>query len=323
MAGYVAGDTAGPIQRSQVAPSSRWKEVVPKKSLKYSGAAAQLSLTPNAGDAWVFTDELVNFVEQTKQPGEPVFYSLDNEPGLWGEPLPTAWQPGNPSTGTSPSPEGRTHGELHPYAPRFDELRAKTIATAGAIKDVNPAAKVFGGVGYGWNDFVSLQNAPDAGAHAAPAHPGGDESGELHYYEYLLSEVAAAERAQNRTLMDVLDLHWYPEAQGGGVRITGDNTSAAVAAARVQAPRSLWDPTYTETSWISQWSTWASARKPRPGQAAAAAQARHRRLQAGNGAGDHGVQLRRGRITFPAAWPRPMPSACSGAKACSRPTSGG
>ena len=37
--------------------------------------------------------------------------------------------------------------------------------------------------------------------------------------------------------MDVIDLHWYPEAQGGGVRITENNNSAAVVAARVQAPR--------------------------------------------------------------------------------------
>jgi hypothetical protein len=57
----------------------------------------------------------------------------------------------------------------------------------------------------------------------------------------------------------VLDLHWYPEAQGGGVRITENNNSTAVVAARVQAPRSLWDPTYTETSWISQWGTWVGS----------------------------------------------------------------
>jgi len=35
------------------------------------------------------------------------------------------------------------------------------------------------------------------------------------------------------------------------VRITDDGTSAALVAARIQAPRSLWDPTYTETSWIT------------------------------------------------------------------------
>jgi hypothetical protein len=51
--------------------------------------------------------------------------------------------------------------------------------------------------------------------------------------------------------VDVLDVHWYPEAQGGGVRITGDETGDAVADARMQAPRSLWDASYTETSWIT------------------------------------------------------------------------
>src|SRR5699024_3450689 len=60
-----------------------------------------------------------------------------------------------------------------------------------------------------------------------------------------------ASDAAGKRLVDDLDLHWYPEATGGGVRITGTETTAAVAAARVQAPRSLWDPTYTENSWIT------------------------------------------------------------------------
>lgn len=256
ISGYVAGDTNGPITRAQALDHSRFKEIVPKKTTKYPGAS--LSMSPNKTDAYVFTDELVNWVEQTRNPSTPVFYSLDNEPGLWGETLPPGWQPGV-QWQTDPSPEGRTHGALHPYAPTFVELRDKTIAHAGAIKDVNPNALVFGGVGYGWNDFVSLQDAPDKNAHTAPSHPGGDESGEMHFYEYLLQQTAAAEAAQGRTLMDVIDLHWYSEAQGGGVRIVENNNDPAVVAARVQATRSLWDPTYTETSWISQWGTWVGS----------------------------------------------------------------
>jgi hypothetical protein len=54
----------------------------------------------------------------------------------------------------------------------------------------------------------------------------------------------------------VLDVHWYPEAQGNnamgaGTRVTEDNTDPGVVAARKQAPRSLWDATYTEISWIT------------------------------------------------------------------------
>jgi hypothetical protein len=246
MSGYVAGDTAGPVSRAQALDHSRFKEIVPLKSTKYPGSP--LSLSPNLSDGYVFTDEFVNWVEQNRTGTKPVFYNLDNEPGLWGEDLPVGWQPGVP-TSVQPSPQGRTHGALHPYAPTFTEMRDKTIATAGAIKDVNPNAMVFGGVGYGWQDFVNLQGAPDATS--SPSHPGGDQTGELNYYEYLLKSVRDAEIAQGRTLMDAIDLHWYPEAQGGGVRITNDNNTAAVAAARVQAPRSLWDTTYTETSWIT------------------------------------------------------------------------
>lgn len=262
MAGYVAADANGTVDETQIAPSSRWKEVVAKKSTIYPGST--LSTNPNKTDGYVFTDEFVNWAETTKQPGQPLFYNLDNEPGLWGEALPSGWQSGvepnpccNPANGTNPSPQGRTHPTIHPYSPTFNELRTKTLAHAGAIKDVNPNALVFGGVGYGWNDFTSLQDAP--GAVTNPSHPGGDESGEMHFNEWLLQQVRNEEIVQGRKLMDVLDLHWYPEAQGGGVRITGSETTTAVVNARVQAPRSLWDPTYTETSWISQWGTWVGS----------------------------------------------------------------
>jgi hypothetical protein len=261
MAGYVSADASGTVDETQIAPSSRWREVVPKKSTKYPGDP--LSLNPNKTDAYVFTDEFANWVENAKQPGQPVFYSLDNEPALWGDALPQGWQSGsppnpccNPANGIDPSPQGRTHPTIHPYAPTFNEMRDKTIAHAAAIKDVNPNAVVFGGVGYGWNEFRSLQDAP--GNLRTPAHPGGDQPGELHYYEWLLSEVAKAEMDQGRTLMDVIDLHWYPEARGNdnnGVsrRVTFDSraTDPGVVAARVQSTRSLWDPTYTEMSWIT------------------------------------------------------------------------
>ncbi len=246
MAGYVSADDNGPVALADFAPSVRFKQVVAKKSTIYPGSS--LSLTPNTADNYVFTDEFANWVEQTKDPNQTVFYSLDNEPSLWGESLPPGFNVDNWDNHLGNQP-GRTHPEIHPYAPTFAEMKQKTIDNAGAIKDVNPDAVVFGGVGYGYAEFTSLQGASDATS--SPSHPGGDHAGELNYYEYLLQQVHDAEITQGRKLMDVLDLHWYPEAQGGGVRITENNNSAAVVAARVQAPRSLWDPTYTETSWIT------------------------------------------------------------------------
>jgi hypothetical protein len=263
MAGYVAADGNGQVAVTEIAPSPRWKEVVAKKSTIYPGSS--LSIFPSKLDGYVFTDELVNWVEDFKQPEQPVFYSLDNEVGLWGEDLPPGWQPGsqprpweNPPVPAVPaSPGGRTHPTIHPFNPSFAELRDKTIAHSGAIKDVNPDAIVFGGVTYGWTDFTNLTGAPDAVTN--PSHPGGDQSGEMHYHEWLLQEVHNAEVAQGRKLMDVLDLHWYTEVHADGQRITGEIATPSAVAARVQATRSLWDPTYVEDSWISQWGTWSGS----------------------------------------------------------------
>jgi hypothetical protein len=226
MAGYVSADANGTVSAAETAPSARWKQVVAKKS----SIAGQppLTLTPNTGDQYVFTDEFANWVEHTKQPGQQVFYTLDNEPGLWDN----------------------THPRIHPNPATFQELLNDTVAHASAIKDVAPGGVIFGPGGFGWSDFQDLNGAPDSNSSTPPA-PG---TGKLHFHQWLLQQVAAAEAQQHRTLLDVLDMHWYPEAQGGGVRITAEgalNNSAAVVAARVQAPRSLYDPTYAETSWIT------------------------------------------------------------------------
>lgn len=63
--------------------------------------------------------------------------------------------------------------------------------------------------------------------------------------------MAAAEADAGKRLVDVLDLHWYSEVYANGQRITGDDNSQASIDARVQAPRSLWDPTFHENSWIA------------------------------------------------------------------------
>jgi len=95
-------------------------------------------------------------------------------------------------------------------------------------------------VNYGWEGFTNLQNATDAAADG-------------NFVDWYLKAVAAASATAGQRLIDDLDVHWYPEATGGGHRITdaASGDSAAEIAAREQAPRSLWDPSYVEDSWIT------------------------------------------------------------------------
>jgi len=216
--GYVAADKDGGGDVSQTPDylQTRFRVSLPAKG-------APFTLAPDPGDGFVYQDEFVHWVETTfpgaRDPAHPVFYSLDNEPDLWSS----------------------THVRIHPAPLTYAELVQRTVDFATAIKAVSPQALVFGPVSYGWYGYTTLQGAPDAA--------GRD------FLEHWLAEVAAASQAFGAPLVDVLDVHWYPEAQGGGVRITGSETSDAVVAARLQAPRSLWDAGYTETSWITQSST--------------------------------------------------------------------
>jgi hypothetical protein len=175
---------------------------------------APFSLTPNTGDTKVYQDEFVNWLEQATT--GPVLYSLDNEPDLWSA----------------------THAEVHPAPVTYAELVNRNIQYADAIKDAAPDALVAGPVNYGFYGFETLQGAPDAGANG-------------HFIDYWLDRMRDAETTTGHRLVDYLDLHWYPEARGDGIRVTGTETTAGVVQARVQAPRSLWDSSYVEDSWIT------------------------------------------------------------------------
>jgi hypothetical protein len=216
IAGYVAADKAG---GGDVNQTPDWLETRFLESRAAKGRG--FSYPPDTGDRAVNQDEFVAWLESVsdarRDASRTIFYSLDNEPDLWIA----------------------THPRIRPTgAVTYAELMERTTTYASAVKAVAPLALVFGPVSYGWLGFVSLQEAPD--------NRGRD------FLDFYLDSMREAEGRSGRRLVDVLDLHWYPEARGGGVRITETSGAPDVAAARVQAPRSLWDPGYVETSWISQ-----------------------------------------------------------------------
>jgi hypothetical protein len=219
IAGFVSADESGPCP-SNPTPAQIAQHFFPIVAHKGSAFA----YPPDTNDGEVYADEFVHYLESKyadaqTNPQERIFYMLDNEPDLWSS----------------------THSEIHPAALTYAEIEQKNVDFATAIKGVAPGAIVFGPVNYGWEGYITLQNAPDAN--------GAD------FLESYLDAMHAADTAAGQRLVDVLDVHWYPEATGDGARITDDGTSPGEVDARLQAPRSLWDSTYTEDSWITQFST--------------------------------------------------------------------
>jgi hypothetical protein len=227
--GYVAADHngGGDVNQTPNYLTTRFRQSLPRKN-------APFTLTPDTTDAFVYQDEYVNFLNQT-YPGafsaasNPLFLSLDNEVDLWHA----------------------THARLRGDAVTqngtnigYAEVVQLTRDYANAAKAVNPNAMIFGPVNYGWAGFTTLQGATDAN--------GRD------FHTFYLQQMAQAEISDGRRVLDVLDIHWYPEARGAcagnpmdGCRVTDNNNEPGVVAARVASPRSLWDPGYVETSWIT------------------------------------------------------------------------
>lgn len=221
LAGYAARDKNGTVTEQQTAPSSRWRSVQFEKGSLYT-------LQPDTSDSFVYLDEYVNFLvnrfgmanTSTGIKG----YALDNEPGLW----------------TS------THPRIHPLQARCVEIVQKAIDVSTAVKNVDPYLEIFGPVLYGFNAYYSFQNAADWDSVKAGTNY-------QWFIDYYLDQMKQAEITSGQRLLDVLDIHWYPEAMGDNrITETYANTTADKLA-RVQAPRTLWDNNYTENSWIGQW----------------------------------------------------------------------
>lgn len=229
--GYVSADKLG---GGDVAQTPNYLSVRFHQSPARKNAA--FTLTPNTADAFVYQDEYINFLDQT-YPGafaaanNPIMVNLDNEPDLWQSTHARLRGDGN---------VGTQAGTTATYA----EMIQRTVDYAGAAKAVNPAVQIFGPVNYGWQGMVRFQDASDAA--------GRD------FLNFYLQQMSAAAVTAGRRLVDVLDVHWYPEARGacsasgGTCRITDNNNDAGTVAARIAAPRSLWDSTYVENSWIAQ-----------------------------------------------------------------------
>jgi fibronectin type 3 domain-containing protein len=225
--GYVSADESGPVA-TPFPNLSRFKQVIEKKSTK---DAAPFTLNPPTSDVYVYMDEFAWALDQKfsgqgifgASPTHPTFISLDNEPDLWNS--------------THAEVQGSTNISSSNYI-------AKTVTLTEALKDQFPNAVIFGPVNYGFEGIYSWQG--DTTLSPTP-------NGANWFADKYLAGVKTASTSYGKPIVDVYDFHWYSEATDGTTRVTnlsGSTLTDAQVQAIVQSPRSLWDPTYTENSWI-------------------------------------------------------------------------
>ena len=239
MQGYVAKDTTL-VEVPQPFPNlTYFRPLVDKKS---TASAQPFTLTPPAAstDNNVYMDEFAWALDQKfsgknifgPNPSLPTFVSLDNEPELWNS----------------------THAEVQGTTMvTSDAYISKTLALSKALKDQFPNMVIFGPVHYGFQGLYNWQG-----------ELASTPTGANWFPDKYLAAIKTASTSYGKPLVDVYDLHWYPEeydATSAHTRITA-LTSTTLSDAQVQlvvqSPRNLWDATFNDATngnsnpWIYQ-----------------------------------------------------------------------
>jgi hypothetical protein len=176
-----------------------------------------MTVTPAFVTAWMA--HIASRLGGTADTGGLRFYALDNEPMLWNS----------------------THRDVHPVPVDDAEMWSRTLAYASAIKAQDSAALTFGPVVWGWCAY--FYSAHDG------CSPGSDHVAYGPFLEWYLAQVEAYRQANGVRLVDYLDVHCYPQADGVAL---SDDESEATAALRLRSVKSLYDPSYVDESWIGE-----------------------------------------------------------------------
>jgi hypothetical protein len=176
------------------------------------------------------------------------FYSMDNEPGLWMQ----------------------THRDTLPRGITAEQLADFNIRYAGAVKSVDPSAKVIGFGAWGVLELAGSnidylpggtdphkrqkEKQKDEDRYRERKKHGGDSQ-----LVYLLKRFKQAEAEQGKRLVDVVDIHWYPELYGknskGEKKRVLDDAPYDATFSRLQweALREWYDPSFKPAGELESW----------------------------------------------------------------------
>lgn len=176
--------------------------------------------------------------------GGVAFYSLDNEPGLWMH----------------------THRDSMPKGISAGDLVRMNVEYAAAVKAADPSAKVIGFASWGPKELAGSNFD-----YFEPGVPNGHEREEKWSFQeqpkrggdsqlvYYLKELKKAEAKAGKRLVDVVDIHWYPEVYaknslGRTERTLNDVAyDPAFTPVQFEALREWWDPTFVPEKPLESW----------------------------------------------------------------------
>jgi hypothetical protein len=184
------------------------------------------TLSPPSDSPVVYQDEWVHELVQRfgAAPKGVGYFAIDNEPDLWSE----------------------VHTDVHPVQMSYADMLTNYEQYALAVKAQDPTALLLGPDVSGWTGY--FYSALDRGNDNFATHADRAAHGGQPFLPWWLGQVAQADRKSGARSLDLLDVHFYPQAPNVAFSNAAD---PAIQALRIRSVRSLYDPNYTDESWIA------------------------------------------------------------------------
>ncbi|MEM7118007.1 MAG: glycoside hydrolase family 44 protein [Chloroflexota bacterium] len=160
-------------------------------------------------------ESIQNWIRHIQTQGYDLrFVAMDNEPELWGI----------------------THYDVHPNCTTYAEILDQYVNYATAVREVAPDVELTGPTTCCW--YFYWNSAAGDGDKAS--HDNQD------FIPWFLDQMRTHEETNGDRILDVLDIHYYP------ANVYNNEVDSATAALRLRSTRSLWDPSYSDESWIDE-----------------------------------------------------------------------
>jgi uncharacterized protein (TIGR03437 family) len=137
------------------------------------------------------------------------------------------------------------HSDIYQQAATYDDMMARNLKWAQAVKAVDPTALVSGPVPAGWSGMLFSRLDINDGWGKSPYQYWDNPldykaHGSVYWIPYYLQQMKKFEQQNGYRLLDMVDVHGYltPTGMSGGV---GD---AATETLRMTSTRVLWDSSY-------------------------------------------------------------------------------
>jgi uncharacterized protein (TIGR03437 family) len=137
------------------------------------------------------------------------------------------------------------HTDIYPQPATYDDMMARNLKWAAAVKAIDPTALVSGPVPGGWSGMLFSSLDMHDGWGKSPYqywdNPLDYEAhGSVYWIPYYLQQMSQFEQQNGYRLLDIVDVHAYITPSGLG----GSAGDAAMETLRMTSTRELWDPNY-------------------------------------------------------------------------------